>query len=73
MTRPSDYPINAAELARRIHVDGKQLNNVLRAYPAELAPGHDRGTHYRIDRAMAEQITQHPEVRVLVRGIRRNG
>jgi GIY-YIG catalytic domain len=47
MPQSDPYPINAAELARRLAVDGKRLRDVLRTYP-ELVPGHLPNARYRI-------------------------
>jgi hypothetical protein len=48
MAQPDDYPIIAAELARRLKVNRKRLRDVLRAHP-ELVPEHLPNEHYRID------------------------
>ena len=64
MARPDDYPITAAELARRLKVNGKRLRDVLRAHP-ELVAGHRPNEHYRIDRDAEQTIRQRPEIRVL--------
>ena len=64
MPQADAYSINAAELARRLKVNGKHLRDVLRAHP-ELVPGHLPNEHYRIDRQTEQRIRQHPEVRVL--------
>jgi hypothetical protein len=58
------YPISAAELARRLAVDGKRLRDVLRAHP-DLVPGHPPNEHYRIDREAEQAIRRHPEIQVL--------
>lgn len=57
-------PIPAAELARRLNVDGKRLRDVLRAHPG-LVPGHLPNEHYRIDPQAEQAIRHHPEVQSL--------
>ncbi|MGA2927081.1 MAG: hypothetical protein ABSG43_13975 [Solirubrobacteraceae bacterium] len=69
MPRPDIYPITAAELARRLEVDGKRLRDVLRAYP-ELTPGHLPNEHYRIDQHAEQAIRAHPAVSTIP-GLRR--
>jgi hypothetical protein len=65
MEIPAAYPITAAELARILRIDGKQLRDVLRAHP-ELVPGHAWGEHYRIDRQTQRGIERQPEVQALL-------
>jgi hypothetical protein len=61
---PMEEPITAAELARRMGVNGKRLRAVLRAN-RELTPGHALNEHYRIDRETEAAIRAHPDVQAL--------
>jgi hypothetical protein len=63
--RPDEYPLTAAELARRLKVDGKQLRHAIREH--DLVPGHDKGAHYAIDREPERRIAAHPAVAALRR------
>lgn len=65
MGRPDDYPLTAAELARRLRVDGKQLRHAIRRH--DLVPGHEKATHYTIDRELERAISTHPAVVALRR------
>jgi hypothetical protein len=62
----AEYPINAAQLARKHRVNGRSLRAQMRAHP-ELTPGHGPGEHYAIDRETERAIMSHPAIRNLPR------
>jgi hypothetical protein len=46
MPAPDQYPINAAELARKLRVNAKSVRALLRLH--DLVPGHVKHKEYRI-------------------------
>ncbi len=57
-------PLNGREVADKLAVPGLALRNIIR--DRELVPGHEKGTHYRLDDGDQARITGHPDVRGLV-------
>lgn len=61
-----EYPINAAQLARRHRVNERSLRAQMRKHP-ELTPGHVSGDNYVIDRETERTIMSHAAIRDLPR------
>ena len=57
-------PLNGRELADKLGVPGLALRNIIR--DRKLMPGHEKGTHYRLDESDQARIAAHPEVRALI-------
>jgi hypothetical protein len=59
------YPINAEELARKLRVNTKSLQALLRM--RHLVTGHVKDTPYRISQTNETAIWRHPDVQRLPR------
>jgi len=56
--------LNGRELADKLGVPGLALRNIIR--DRNLVPGHEKGTHYRLDESDQARIAAHPEVSALI-------
>jgi hypothetical protein len=64
-TLPVAYPVNGAELAKRLRVNAKSLRSLIRLH--NLVPGHLKHKEYRIFQDAETVIWHHVDVQALSR------
>jgi DNA-binding transcriptional MerR regulator len=62
---PVAYPVNGAELAKRLRVNAKSLRSLIRLH--NLVPGHLKHKEYRIFQDAETVIWHHVDVQALSR------